>query len=422
MISHRNIIQWLPHLAVASIFFIFTFQFLELHRSGKIAGFLAIIWLFVLGSDKKNDTYSLPEKFWAFLSVIFFLSILPSYFLSEDSSKAGRELEKLCKFLVIPLSMMFILMRSKIKIDYVFVCIIIASFWLGGLTIIDIINGTSRQELLYGNDIIQGDIAIILCSLIVAFFTMQKNTVMRVVFAFAFILSLLAALNSESRGAWIALPVVVLFKLTHIFSLSNYSVKFKIYVLLVTALFITLVIMQPLVGARFSQALSNVQGYIESPSEKGFTSLGVRFELWRSAWLLFIENPFWGVGLGDSAAHFLQHDRFGFIERMLNVRSTFHNDFMQTLALRGGINAALFLILGLFLVAYFLPKKGDDELMLHCRQAGLYIVICSYIFGLSITYLTGNKGIVILTMGVTLMMHILEDRKRNLSSSHLPNR
>lgn len=410
--------HWIGHTSLLMMLLIFLLQFVELHTSGKLSAILLLFGglSFVFVPYKEN--FFPAEKIWLAFCFLFFISVLPSYFLSEDTRKAGSELEKLCKMLVISWSVLVIVRRARLPIDWFHITLLGSAFSLGGLTLVDLFYSHSVENLLYGNRILQGNLSIFLLCLLIGFI---EQTKFKKLFPAAMLLCLAVSINSGSRSGWLALIPVLAFKLYFINSVQQLKRWHSGLIILLIALPLLILAAVPSVQERVGEATEDIEGYLESPEKYAFTSLGVRFELIRSGWLLFLEHPLTGVGLGDSARHFLKHDRYGFINNMVGVRNHFHNDFIQSLSLRGGFHTLILLMMLGWLLYYFFPKRQDTPFISSCRQAGFLSVLSAVIFSLSIPFLSGNKGIVLLTVVSSLLIYFIEVNKSVAKESIVPS-
>jgi hypothetical protein len=127
--------------------------------------------------------------------------------------------------------------------------------------------------------------------------------------------------------------------------------------------------------------------YSDYPLE---TSLGLRLEMWRAAWRMFLEHPMLGVGTGayrDTAAAWV---RSGYLIKNATGYDHPHQDFLNTLASQG-IVGLLFL-----LAVYYLPGRLFFRMS---RAKGS----SRSAFGLAGCLLTG--GIVIGGLTETLFIH-----------------
>lgn len=106
-----------------------------------------------------------------------------------------------------------------------------------------------------------------------------------------------AAYISQSRGPWLT---ILVFGAIAFAAAKNLRRIDKILISLVACALLIAALgsyFQPdsIVRQRITAAQDNVQEYIDGKNVD--TSLGIRFQLWRGSWVLFKENPVFGVGV-----------------------------------------------------------------------------------------------------------------------------
>lgn len=322
-------------------------------------------------------------------------------------NKANAEFEKLIKFFIIPCSLSYILHKSNLSFNWFLRFILIPSLLVGVFSFYDLIMQHSRESLFYQSIIMQGDMAVLLAVLLISLYSFFNN---KILYCLALTGVLLSAYLSQTRGAWLALLIVMLCRLFSLYKTHQFSFRINI---LIGCFFLTLLLLisqTEMVSKRINEAYSDIASYVDSAKDNGFSSIGVRFELIRAGLLVFWENPLTGVGIGDSKAYFLKHDRYGFISKMVGVKNHYHNDFIQSLALRGISNflALLFIFVSLFYIYWH--RQGDTKDIILLKQTGFYFTLAVLIMGFSIPLLAGNKGIVVFTMINTCLLYFLTKR------------
>lgn len=193
---------------------------------------------------------------------------------------------------------------------------------------------------------------------------------------------LLAALLSGSRGAWLVLPLVAIPLLHYGRSIHG---RRLMYGLALVALLALLAYCLPASGvaARTALAFSDVRGYFDHADAT--TSVGIRLELWKAAWMMFLEHPW--IGVGREAFHptlqlLAQQGRL--LQSPALAFSSPHNDVLNMLS-TGGVLDTLFLLLmyagplGFFVAVLRLPDQGQRSPAL----AGMVLVVCFIGFGLT---------------------------------------
>ncbi|WP_155834340.1 O-antigen ligase family protein [Halotalea alkalilenta] len=210
---------------------------------------------------------------------------------------------------------------------------------------------------------------------------------------FIFILGgILTSIFTGSRGSWGCL-FFVLFALIKKFKYDG-CFKFKLDArsLIFIALFFAfgyLLITFSHIEDRFMMIKSDLMDYREG---RVFTSLGLRFEMWRGAWIIFSQHIWFGAG--ESQLTFMRDQLVesgvlnrGVIREGSLVFLHLHNDIFDVAARRGLIGVLFALIMYfvpfyLFFAKYF--RSTHEELRWLALSGGL-IPIMYFLFGLSYT-------------------------------------
>lgn len=215
-------------------------------------------------------------------------------------------------------------------------------------------------------------------------------------------MGLVGSLLSGTRGGWPALLLLVLyFFYINQFKRATFFRTMSVVFLLFSCLYFTPQLgMQP----RINDAVSDIKQYMDG--SKVNTPVGTRLEMWRVSTILISRRPFFGWG---DTAYILpmmklitdEHLRYE-VSQLDHV----HNDLLDALIKRG--------IIGLFalLLVYFLPvilfwKKSreysSDGSIQAFAVAGVMLVLCTFIFGLSQTFFIHNSGVTIYTFYIVVI-------------------
>jgi O-antigen ligase len=171
---------------------------------------------------------------------------------------------------------------------------------------------------------------------------------------FIFIVLIFALYLNGTRGAWVAVAVV-LFVVPFILKNST-PVKIALYaaILLVAAV---LLFHSPYGKKKLTEAVNDVHLYQRSQSE---TSLGFRFEMWKASAKIFMNNPILGVGIGG-----WEKEMRSLVERgqappfLLQFNQT-HNIYFDALSTRGVIGLLAFMALLIYPVMYAWNQRGEQ--------------------------------------------------------------
>ncbi|MDE2345651.1 MAG: O-antigen ligase family protein [Gammaproteobacteria bacterium] len=139
------------------------------------------------------------------------------------------------------------------------------------------------------------------------------------------------------------------------------------------------------------------------------TSIGGRFELWRSAWRQFMEHPWLGAGTGAFQAMTLQFISAGIIAPFANIYDHPHNDYLDALASHGIFG--LIVLLAVFLVpaGFFMRAVRRPERVLHALGlAGVLTVAGFAIYALTDTIFLHTMMITWYVIYVALFYALLD--------------
>jgi O-antigen ligase len=222
-------------------------------------------------------------------------------------------------------------------------------------------------------------------------------------FSIASIMGLLGSILSGSRGGWVLFPVI-LFVGYRIFR-DWFSTRIKWSMALALCLLISFcLIPQSGVPQRISQAKNDVQLYFTG--ENKVTSLGHRFEIWKSSIDSFIKKPVFGWGNHGVRLSQEQQYKSGLIAKAAyDFNGHAHNQFFDEMAKRGIIGLSALLALFLFPLTIFKRQLAnatlvEDKTLAAC---GVILVLSTIDYCLSQAFLNHNSGIVFYCLSVILI-------------------
>ena len=146
------------------------------------------------------------------------------------------------------------------------------------------------------------------------------------------------------------------------------------------------------------------------------TSVGKRFDMWRAAWMLFLERPLMGVGTGAYQQYTDELIRQGRVAPFIGTYDHPHNDYLDALASRGILG--LFTLLALFLipVRYFLRATANEDRTLHALGlAGILTVGGFAIYGLTDTIFLHSIMISWYVIYMALFYALIETRTEKIN-------
>jgi len=231
--------------------------------------------------------------------------------------------------------------------------VILGGFGLGAISIWQYSHGVVRVEG-FTNAIIFSQAAMTLAILNFWFsVSFSENRLEKWFHIISALFSLGALYLSQSRGVWLAFMVVITCLL--LFKIKARPLKYISITLGLLLAFGMLCLNSSIVKNRIDSGLSDV---VNMENGNYSTSLGLRAVAWESAWLGFIDSPLIGVGTEGFDALKQEQVKQGLVpQALLNPELAHaHNQYLQTLVIRGGIGF-IFLLGILILPAIFFAKE-----------------------------------------------------------------
>lgn len=215
--------------------------------------------------------------------------------------------------------------------------------------------------------------------LLAVLLTWKTRMVVKVIIAVAMICALYAAILSQARGAWLALPVcgAVLFYFT--VKYGRLKIKVVLPLLLLGVAVLAVSPARELLEGRVSEAVQEVEAF--ASGEKFDSSVGGRLAMWDIAVDVWQQHPVIGTGLGDFDQEIEQRQVQGIYESIA-VHASVHNIYLQALATTGTVGF-LALCFALVIQPLRLFYRAPGEKPTPARLGGIMLVLAYAVFGLT---------------------------------------
>jgi O-antigen ligase len=257
------------------------------------------------------------------------------------------------------------------------------------------------NPIIFGDLMILGALLLLVCLCVGHF----QSRVSSWVAGFSLSCLLLASYLSGTRGAWSALPFILILILG-LFRHKLNKRKF-IYLLLVFSLLTGLLFSAANLGLRAgsrSLALVPIKKNILLYFHEGRTdnNIGVRFAMWKIAWDMFKQHPVLGVGLGGFSQEFSARNvglKIAPGARIPHAHSIYF-EFLATTGLPGflAMLTCLFIVPGWF----FKRALSGTGLQRLSGSLGLVFLLCFALFGLTECWLFRSPMLISYIVGLLI--------------------
>ena len=182
-----------------------------------------------------------------------------------------------------------------------------------------------------------------------------------------------AAFLSQTRGAWVGIPVFILITIVTLMRQMPDHRRLLAFILVVAGV-AGLFGSSSEVKLRLQQARDNLVSYVDDGNPD--TSVGIRLQLWKGSWLLFTEHPLVGVGREQFPQALGELKRRGIITETARIQPHSHDELLYNLATLGIVGGIALLALYLVPGYYFLRewRHPDNEVR---AIAGMGLVLTS---------------------------------------------
>lgn len=228
-----------------------------------------------------------------------------------------------------------------------------------------------------------------------------------------FLSGVFASVISGSRGGWIILiPALIglIFLYRQIIG-KKLIVIVSVFLAIIVFTFIT--IPQTGIVERYQETIHNVKLYEKNDSN---TSIGLRFEMWKNAWIAIRERPFSGWGVRG-----IQYKKEELISQRVvspEIRdfTHVHNQYLNAWAERG--IGGIFSLLSIFIVPFVVCVRYIRKVAKDSPQYVIAVICALHIlavasYGLSQGFLEHNSGNMFYFFILSLFMGILLHSREN---------
>lgn len=199
-----------------------------------------------------------------------------------------------------------------------------------------------------------------------------------------FVAGLLASAISQSRGGWVAIPLLAVLSWVALRGACQTPSKKMRWTLGLAAIAIIL-LSSKFVWPRMTQATSDITAFVSHGNAD--TSVGIRFEAWRASLMMLREHPLVGVGADQFINSLDSLVASGRINSALRGLPHSHNEMLFALSSVGLLGGVALLCVYIAPLWFFLSRMGAKSAQTRCAAAmGATISIGYIISGLTETF------------------------------------
>ncbi len=382
--------------------------------AGLFAFIAALLGFFSLLKLKNPPNVVTMEEIIFFTSVtlLFVTAVITSVYTDTDLATASRFPNFI---LIIPLYAFLRFNTADEK--YVWLGLVAGTFATLACALYQVIwlqlprAGGSVSAVLFGNSaLIMGTMA-----LAGAGWFREQGKWMIIVPVLAFVAGLIGSALSQSRGGWVALPFLGLVLIWY--ARRYVSIKEIATMLALTLVIVGVIYILPQTGVqiRVNIALLDIEAYLNghySVDPSKISSTSVRFEMWKAAWLIFLDNPILGVGWGNYVVETKALIEQGIINQEASGYPHAHNQFLSALAkggLLGFLAVAILLFYPLSIFLKYTHIKYQPEIN-RFALAGFIFILGFALFCLTDALLEKSRTIILFCFYVAVFMAMIRSR------------
>jgi O-antigen ligase len=345
---------------------------------------LIILGMFTAWKDVKALTRAEVMVFFGLL-LLFLTNVLSFVTHTEEVSSGHTQLGKQLYLFMGVFAYALLKPRFPLLWRHVDFFLVVNAIMIAAVAAYDVFYLKQPRALGVAHPILFGDVSIAVFVMTLCR-TLYSRTKWLLYLALLF--SLFAAVLSQTRGALIVVPLIVIMLFFLLDSLKSAKVRWSIAVIALGVVLAFMIEGSPLRG-RIDHTIKDLKTYSQNPSNT--TSSTIRLEFWRNSILLWKGSPVLGIGPGDYNVEMKRFIESGKAVNSdeLNYLHTPHSNLFNALV-TVGIVGLLMHLSALYLVPLLILIKNRVPV-----RYSIYLIttLTSYfIFGLTTTWSANHAG------------------------------
>ncbi|OOF81669.1 RfaL protein [Rodentibacter ratti] len=416
-ISKQNLLPLFANFSI-SFFFLSVLAFKGGHN---VAPFFLIalgIGYGIYGLIKKFKWNLSQEDKWLIYSYIFYFSVFVlSLFINEGR---GRELDNPSRTILLIPALIFLL-RMPLKHCALIYAIPLGSVIAGLVALYD--KFILHSSMAYSPRTMQiqgGDIAMSLglFSIVIGMYYWQKSQKkMTALCIFASFFGIVGSILSTARGGWVALPVMLIAVLW----IYRRSLSKSFFLGLVGIFAVVVIGVSQMPNSRVMERLSLIKHDIARYEKNNAnTSIGQRFEMWKSAVLMIKEKPILGWGEQGATDKRKQDVENKVVTGNIGGFTHAHNQYLDDFSKRGIVGFIAFL--GILLVPLYQFKRRLNSISPDTKliaTLGVVHILSVMVYCLSQGFFTHNSGNIFYLFLTIVFYAMLKQSEKRQSSEQV---
>ena len=383
-----------PHTVFAGvcIFFVAIMGTSVHHVASVVFALLLIASLSVLPRWKNIwQQLNATEKLFLMGFGLYAISGMVAYINVQDTREYIKDLERYARFLAAIPIYLYIKYYKVNVINYLYAGAIVSGPFLLFIAIQSYMSNPELPAQGQYHHTIFGSVAMLNVGIMLAMLLRKKLDKISVfIILLAMICGFIAAVLSQSRGVWLALPVYMIIALYYSFKSPRVNLG---GLLLVAALITGVIVSSPvskMVDNRVSAAVEEVSAFYDN--NQYTSSLGTRLAMWTIAINEWKKHPLVGSGPGDFDDAIRELQSNGDYKGM-DVHISVHNIYFQSL-----FNAGLIGFLALLFGIIYMPLKvmlRSGSRINDVSLAGIITILLFAIAGISMSWIIRSSAIAV---------------------------
>lgn len=371
---------------------------------------LAVSGIFLIVSQSKKSSWRLTKEEVILIAVFLFYFFLFVLSIIVHQGKFS-ELD-LPSRVLLALPILALCCRTPLKSLWIIYAVLSACLIAGIVGMVQVFVLGEEKAFPKMMHIQAGDIAMSLAmfSFVALFyFHAKKRTKSVILSLIAGLFGIIAGFLTTARGGWIGAPFV----LAVIFFLNREHFSKRLALGILVILTAGSFLAQDIIRQRYSDAQEDISAYADRTNTS--TSVGARFDMWKSAYLGIREKPIFGWGLQGIREMREQHYNRGEISEFAAGFTHAHNQYLHDASARGilGLIALLAVLLAPFSLFWRnLRAEAFDSPSRLWSMLGIVHILMTMSYFLTQSFLAHNSGMMFYFVTTVIFLGLQKTTKK----------